>query len=70
MPVKNRLPKGRLRDFTPEQRARYAALNEPTLKMHTELGLRLWHYWLEPGFKTLEEAVEHVERRDDFREPR
>jgi hypothetical protein len=22
--------------------------------MHDELGLRLWHYWIEPGFETLE----------------
>jgi hypothetical protein len=67
MPVKKRTPKGRLRAFTPEQRARYAALKEPTLKMHDELGLKLWHYWIEPGFATLEEAVEYVEQRDEFR---
>jgi hypothetical protein len=58
MPVKKRLGKGRLIDFTPEQRAWYAALKEPTYKMHSELGLKPWDNWLVPGFATLEEAVE------------
>jgi hypothetical protein len=62
MPIKKRAAKERQRNFTADQRTRYAALEEPTFKMHEELGLKLWHDWLEPGFKTLEEAVEEAER--------
>ena len=70
MPVKKRAPKERQRNFTADQRACYAALTEPTFVMHRELGLKLWDDWLEPGFETLEEAVEHVERQDELGEPR
>jgi hypothetical protein len=64
MPVKRRAPKERQRDFSADQRNRYAALKEPTFKMHDELGLKLWHDWLKPGFATLDEAVERAEGRE------
>ncbi|MBR1241585.1 hypothetical protein JQ620_15760 [Bradyrhizobium sp. AUGA SZCCT0274] len=58
MPVKKRFAKGRLLVFTSEQRAWYAALQEPTFEKHREFGLKLWHDWVRPGYATLEEAVE------------
>jgi len=45
---------------TPELRAWYRGLREPSFERHSELGLKLWHDWIVPGAKNLEEEIERA----------
>jgi hypothetical protein len=49
--------------ITAALRERYAALTEPTFKLHSELGLKPWNSWLLPGRASLEEAIAEAEGR-------